>query len=297
MKKIMYLGLVCFILIALSCKSNNDSNKNNNANNPIIVDSLIFGYWINIDYLDNISKTKSPYNAINLNPYRILEITKDYLKGDILKITWEDQTLSEFPGFECYKVISPTLFEYIGYASLDDTIPKLKEHYSSKIPPLHRIKLENSRLLVIDNNNNVLKKYCILTRKKNMKNVTSETFEILNEKINKELIEGKYQDIANSNKIISFLENGKVKGIDNFKNYEVNIFFSEDYGRFKNDFIEFSNSKEDNLSDSLNNKLIFEFEGDKLLLYEFYNELYNDTNNEQYMLPKKGKLKYKLKKL
>ena len=38
MRKVMYLGLVCVSLIALSCKSNNDSKKAN-AENAIVADS------------------------------------------------------------------------------------------------------------------------------------------------------------------------------------------------------------------------------------------------------------------
>ena len=297
MKKLMYYCLFCFVLIALSCKSNNDSN--NNANNPIIVDSLIFGYWINIDYLETISKTKSPYTASKKNPYKVLKIIKDYLKGDTLKISWEDASLSEFPGYECYKIITPNTFEYIGYTYGDEE-PNLKEYYAGdEPPPLHSLKLENGILSVIDYNNKVLKKYCLLTKKMNKENVSSEIVEIINENVNKELVEGKYKDINDQNKTISFLPNGKVEGFDKFDKYEVNIFFREDYGIFKNDFIEFSNSKADRDTNSdtlvrLDNKLFFEFEGNNLLLYEYY---YDTIQKEEYPKLIKGNLKYKLKKL
>jgi len=292
----MYFGLVCFVLIALSCKSNNDSNKN--ANNPIIVDSLIFGYWINIDYLETISKTKSPYTASKKNPYKVLEITKDYLKGDTLKISWEDASLSEFPGYEYYKIITPNTFEYIGYTYGDEE-PNLKEYYAGdEPPPLHSLKLENGILSVIEYNNKVLKKYCLLTKKMNKENVSSEIVEIINENVNKELVEGKYKDINDQNKTISFLPNGKVEGFDKFDKYEVNIFFREDYGIFKNDFIEFSNSKADRDTNTdtvrLDNKLFFEFEGNNLLLYEYY---YATIQKEEDPKLIKGNLKYKLKKL
>jgi hypothetical protein len=243
------------------------------------IDASIYGYWITKDYIEEIKKTRNTLNTIKNNPYKILIIKPEVQSEDTLKISFDEPGRSEFSGFNFYKIITETSFNYIGYSFWK---PSNIEFEQSKS---HKIRLDkNNDLLIATTHSGQNIKY-----KRIPEFVDEKYMDNLGRIINRILFSDHY---LLDNKIVEFKEDGSISGLNDYVSFRVEITYKWDSSLFENNSIEFIDSsaqgKHYSATENLDNRFYFEFDSDTLNLYEI-----KEIKVNEYRLIK-GQLKYKL---
>jgi len=224
---------LCLILIAstlLSCKSNSKQTVKDTATNTLTIDSssaliktfkpIIKGMWVKSAYIDELNKTRSPYNSWpKLNNVAAMEIEADSIKADSL-VAGESLNNHEGTNFTVYFKrghkkgslniglkdydVSTNFYE-LGYVITSVDTNLFLYHYNNKNQILDSTKY--TRVLSALLNDDMGSGIEYIT--------------------NKTLITGKYTYVDSTGTIskVEFKNDGKVSGFLGFKSYYLNTDF------------------------------------------------------------------------
>ena len=270
-----HLTIIFAFSLLISCQSNSStvdkSVENQIVDIQVIFKGIINGDWVEPSYIDDLTKTKSPYNSQNaLNSIVELNIDTSRIKGDSLEIG----SPSIHEGMSFFVFFRPGITINAFPTNIKDY-----DNESNFYELGYLISSKDTSLVIYHYDKN--KK---LLGQSEYKRVPKNSEGALQYMVNKTLVAGKYNSTDNKGKSITvqLTNDGKVIGLQNFTKYYV-----------LTDFVAGPENNLDEICFDIQTKnqkcYAYEIKGNTINLYE------NSENNDHLTLAL-GKLKYKLVK-
>ena len=226
----------------------------------------IEGTWINKEYYESIIRHKSPYKAVLENPYYLIYIKKDMIKGNMIGIYDYEYGQTESSNVPYYALEGKSL-KYMYNTFGEKMIADDAYHYLKQI----QVNSDKTELCVVRSDN---QSFCL---KKIDDNCIYENFDCeIDNFILSSILQGSYKVIdgqrnvvANKIEIDSF---GITRGLKGYSSVILWSFFREVNNVFKSDILEFipdvKNDKNNYgfYNNSTENLFKFEYMGDSIKL-------------------------------
>lgn len=248
------------------------------AQDKFELDSNLYGKWISENYINEVIKTKDPYNAFRVSPYKELEIKNTDRYNDTLKILISEQSTSEHSGFQHYIIISEKRFDYIGqsYFNQELSYSESDAHfiYSDKESQVLELKRQDGAIDRFVKIPDLNCDYSISNLEKWLGNI---------------ILKGSYNSEKGTN--IEFKEDGIVHGIPPYKYYNVGLYYAFSHSLIRTTYIDFSQHEfKRPVKPGTFDRFSFSFESDTLKLYELAEDITNNHKNYYFY---RGDLEYK----